>query len=63
MKKWYTSRTVWIGLFQIFGGLCSIMAQSLTGEIGTEATITGIIVAGLGIKDIIMRAVTTDAIK
>lgn len=63
MKNWYTSKTVWIGIFQILGGFFAVMAQSLNGEIGTEATITAVIIAGLGLKDVILRAITTESIK
>ena len=53
-KPWWTSRTVWIAVLTILGG----MITALAGELQAGGAITAI-----GIMNIILRVITTTAIK
>ena len=52
-KKWFESKTVWINVLALAGGVITMLA----GELQAGGTITA-----LGVVNIILRYVTTSAI-
>jgi len=55
MKKWYKSRLVWSGISKIVGGVCVSTASFLSGDMQTQTFITGLIMAGYGVYDVVTR--------
>lgn len=49
IKKWYQSKTVWIGILTIAGGVITAIADELA---------TGGVLTGIGILNIILRNIT-----
>jgi len=47
-KKWYTSRTMWLGILTTLGGVIEFVLQYLQGEISFGALV--LVLVGLTIK-------------
>lgn len=55
MKRWYTSKTVWIGIIEFGMGVSHALAN------GADAWTA--ILTGLGVVTVVARAVTTEPLK
>ncbi len=54
IKEWWKSKTFWIGILTIAGGIFTTIAQDLT---------TGAPITALGIINVVLRFVTKNEIK
>lgn len=62
VKKWYQSRLVWSGIIKIVAGIATSISQLLVGDMNFQTFISGLVVAGWGIYDIVLRFNTNKVI-
>lgn len=55
MKKWYQSKTLWVGVLEIVGSIGALMIDE---SLATEATIGGV----CGVLTLVLRFVTDKGI-
>ena len=53
-KKWYKSKTIWISLLTIIGGLATALADHMTA---------GGVITIMGVLNIFLRVITTEKIE
>jgi|TARA_R110000803_G_scaffold114775_2_gene183189 hypothetical protein len=59
MKKWYTSKTVWVGIFQILASITLIMSESMVNSeyISTILAVNGFL--GIALRWITDKPITS----
>lgn len=61
MKKWYESKTIWIAILQLIGGLTVVAVGVLQGQ--TALDVPGLLIIGKSIIDLVVRFKTDSGIE
>ena len=61
MKKWYASKTMWVNLLTVAGGVLAVFTGSTW--IMDNPQVAAVVVSMLGAVNMILRLVTKEAVK